>query len=144
MNAKTAIALLLVFLSQASAAEDVAFACPSVLPSAPTPPWSMHTATSAPSGDPSGRHSAAGMALFAGHPRDDASLVPDSDRSVGRDARESTWVLSGEHWVGCAYRGTPAMLVQRVPAQLDRCRMLYRARKDYTAVSKFVCTRRAN
>jgi hypothetical protein len=84
------------------------------------------------------------MSLFAGHPKGDASLVPDSDKSIGRGTRESTWVLSGEHWVGCTYRGTAAMLVQRVPAQLDRCRMLYRPNRDYTAVSKFVCSSRTN
>ena len=83
------------------------------------------------------------MSLFSGHPKDDASLVPDSDKSIGNGTRESVWILSGEHWVGCNYRGTAAMLVQPVPAQFDRCRMRYRARTDYTAVSQFVCTRRA-
>src|ERR1051325_5453871 len=113
MNARAFITLLVVSLSQAWGAEQATFVCPPVLPSAPTPPWSIHTASSASSAEPSGRHSAAGMTLFAGHPKDDASLVPDSDKSIGRGRRESTWMLSGEHWVGCTYRGTAAMLGER-------------------------------
>jgi hypothetical protein len=63
--------------------------------------------------------------IYAGNPKDGASLVPDTDRRVSGPIRESTWELSGETWVGCHYRGEVNLLAKRLPSAVRSCRVQY-------------------
>ena len=63
------------------------------------------------------------VSLFSGHPREMASLVPDTQRRSGKQLL-STWSLPGgsdRYWLACSYTQTTLQVTQRLPAGLTRC-----------------------
>jgi hypothetical protein len=80
-----------------------------------------------------------GMQVYAGHPRDEASLVPDRDKKLKASVRESTWRLAGEHWIGCSYADTSTLLIRPVPASATECRMSYQVKRGDVQVLAFRC-----
>ena len=95
-----------------------------------------------PHADHAGSQALIGASLYSGHPREMASLVPHQDRSVRSGHRESTWEISGEHWVGCAYRGTDTQLIQRVPIEAGTCRLSDSTARQAPQRLVFECTSR--
>lgn len=65
----------------------------------------------------------AGLGVYSGPPQEMASLVPDTQRSKGKQL-QSVWRFnndSEQHWLACNYRQTAAQLGQRLPAGLRQC-----------------------
>jgi hypothetical protein len=63
------------------------------------------------------------VSLFSGHPREMASLVPDTQRRSGKQLL-STWNLPGgseRYWLACGYTQTTLQITLRLPAGLTRC-----------------------
>jgi hypothetical protein len=63
------------------------------------------------------------IGLFSGHPREMASLVPDTQRRSGKQLL-SAWRLPGaseRYWLACSYTQTTLQITQRLPAGLTRC-----------------------
>ena len=77
--------------------------------------------------------------VYAGDPKDGASLVPDEDRQVTGHVREATWALRGEHWVGCHYRRQSTFLARRLPSSVKSCRLRYETLKAGVRVRHFEC-----
>jgi hypothetical protein len=95
-------------------------ACPATVAveqraSAPTPDWTVSY---------SGYETAvAGVTIFDGPPSQQASLVPDSEKTVG-DSIVQVWQLQkGErgYWLQCNYANTTAQISRRLPAGVARC-----------------------
>jgi hypothetical protein len=64
-----------------------------------------------------------GIGLFSGHPREMASLVPDTQGRSGKKL-VSTWSLPGgsdRYWLACGYTQTTLQVAQRLPVGLSRC-----------------------
>ncbi len=108
-----------VFVNPAAHAAPLVLSCPaslSVAASAQAPAgWEA-----VPSTQPLSLNN---ISLFSGHPREMASLVPDSQRRRGKQLL-STWSLTGGsegYWLACGYAQTTVQAAQRLPAGLTRC-----------------------
>ena len=61
------------------------------------------------------------VAVYDGHPKEMASLVPDIDQEP---SQPSTWELnsaSHRYWLACVYKGTDAKYALNLPAGLSQC-----------------------
>ena len=87
--------------------------------SAPAPDWSVSY---------SGYETALqGVTIFEGPPAEQASLVPDSEKTSG-DNLIQVWRLSKSdrgYWLQCNYANTTAQIAQRLPASIARCDVVY-------------------
>jgi hypothetical protein len=112
-----------------SASMESRFVCPSTLEARPQGTEDMWKALAG--GDSSSKTGTlVGMSVYSGHPSQMASLVPDHDRQAGTGLREAVWLLEGEHWVGCQYKGTKTQLIARLPLEVKSCRLSYKAKAN--------------
>jgi hypothetical protein len=121
------IMLNLIAFACAIAAPHLAFAeatCPRTLAveqktSAPAPEWTVTY---------SGYSTAiAGVTIFEGPPAEQASLVPDREKTTG-DTVIQTWKLAKSdrgYWLQCEYANTTAQISQRLPVNVSRCDVTY-------------------
>lgn len=68
-----------------------------------------------------------GVTIFDGPPAEQASLVPDNEKTVGDDVIQ-TWQLSKSdrgYWLQCNYANTTAQISRRLPAGVERCEVVY-------------------
>ena len=83
--------------------------------SAPAPDWTVSY-----SGYPT---AVAGVTIFDGPPSEQASLVPDNEKTT-EDTVIQTWRLAASargYWLQCAYANTTAQISLRLPAEVTRC-----------------------
>jgi len=108
-------------LAQFAEAES---ACPQTIAvaqgaSAPSPDWTVTY---------SGYQTAvAGVTIFDGPPSEQASLVPDDEKTAG-DNLIQTWQLAKSdrgYWLQCNYANTTAQIARRLPASVSRCDVVY-------------------
>jgi len=69
----------------------------------------------------------AGVTIFDGPPAEQASLVPDNQKTAG-DNIIQTWQLpnsSRGYWLQCNYANTTAQIARRLPASVTRCDVVY-------------------
>jgi hypothetical protein len=122
------ITILLIANICAIAASHIAQAAESACPqtiavaqsaSAPAPDWTVTY---------SGYETAvAGVTIFDGPPAQQASLVPDNEKTSGDDVIQ-TWQLAKSdrgYWLQCNYANTTAQIVRRLPAGVSRCDVTY-------------------
>ena len=95
-------------------------ACPATVAveqraSAPAPDWAVSY---------SGYETAvAGVTIFDGPPAQQASLVPDSEKTSG-DNIIQVWQLQKSdrgYWIQCNYANTTAQISRRLPESVSRC-----------------------
>ncbi len=70
---------------------------------------------------------AAGVTIFDGPPSQQASLVPDNEKT-NEDAVVQTWRLARSdrgYWLQCEYANTTAQIYRRLPASVTRCDVTY-------------------
>jgi hypothetical protein len=83
--------------------------------SAPNPDWAVSY---------SGYETAlAGVTIFEGPPAEQASLVPDNEKTVGDNVIQ-TWRLTRSdrgYWLQCNYANTTAQIARRLPDSIARC-----------------------
>ncbi|NVD97536.1 STY0301 family protein [Massilia sp. BJB1822] len=69
--------------------------------------------------------------IYSGHPREQASLVPDEQ--VSGKKLTARWSLppDGPHayWLGCSYRNTTVMAVRQLDSRYRSCRIEYAKRR---------------
>jgi hypothetical protein len=117
------LTLGLIALACAIAAPHLAHAqatCPPTLAvaqtaSAPAPDWTVTY-----SGYPT---AVAGVTIFDGPPSEQASLVPDNEKTT-EDTVIQTWKLATSargYWLQCEYANTTAQISRRLPAEVTRC-----------------------
>lgn len=84
------------------------------------------------------------IAVFAGHPRDMASLVPDRTRA-DKHRRTSVWTLrpdKGEgYWVACRYTNSLLLLTRALPKDARKCELTERLLPSGAtlAIEAFAC-----
>jgi len=69
----------------------------------------------------------AGVTIFDGPPSEQASLVPDNQKTTA-DTVIQTWQLAGSgrgYWLQCEYANTTAQLYRGLPASVTRCEVSY-------------------
>ncbi|MGA9723524.1 MAG: STY0301 family protein [Candidatus Binatus sp.] len=69
----------------------------------------------------------AGVTIFDGPPSQQASLVPDNEKTIG-DAVTQTWRLVKSdrgYWLQCEYANTTVQIYRRLPADVSRCDVTY-------------------
>ncbi len=96
------------------------------------PTLAVEQKASAPSADwtvsSSGYNTAlAGVTIFDGPPANQASLLPDDERTSS-DTVFQTWKLGKNdagYWLECDYANTTAQIYQRLPASVSRCDVTY-------------------
>jgi hypothetical protein len=69
----------------------------------------------------------AGVTIFDGPPAQQASLVPDNEKTSG-DNIIQTWQLAKSdrgYWLQCNYANTTAQISRRLPASVTRCDVVY-------------------
>lgn len=124
-------------MAHAAQAAPVVLSCPQsidVSESGKPPAGWEFAATAQPRGFQS-------LTLFSGHPREMASLAPDSQRRKGQ-VLSSSWKIadSEKHWLACGYTQTTAQLVQRLPAGLKNCSATHQGPdRDLRADPKLSC-----
>lgn len=63
--------------------------------------------------------------FYYGHPKEKASLAPDSEKKSG-DTFTSEWIFSPEeHWMACEYNGTNLTLIRKMDSRVSRCSATY-------------------
>jgi hypothetical protein len=69
----------------------------------------------------------AGVTIFDGAPAEQASLVPDNQKTVG-DKIIQVWQLPKSnrgYWLQCNYANTTAQIARRLPVSVTRCDVVY-------------------
>jgi hypothetical protein len=69
----------------------------------------------------------AGVTIFDGPPANQASLLPDDERTSS-DTVFQTWKFGKNdagYWLECDYANTTAQIYQRLPAGVSRCDVTY-------------------
>ena len=69
----------------------------------------------------------AGVTIFDGPPAEQASLVPDSERTSGDDIIQ-IWQLAKNdrsYWLQCNYANTTAQISRRLESSIRRCDVVY-------------------
>ncbi len=87
--------------------------------SAPSPDWTVGYSVY--------KTALAGVTVFEGPPSEQASLVPDSDKTT-KDTVVQTWRLlksNRGYWLQCQYANTTAQIYRRLPADVTRCDVTY-------------------
>ena len=124
MKPLAAVLVALASLSMPAHLAQAESACPSKIAVeqkalAPAPDWAVSY---------SGYETAiSGVAIFEGPPAEQASLVPDDQKTVG-DNVVQTWRLPKSdrgYWLQCNYANTTAQISRRLPADVDRCDVVY-------------------
>jgi hypothetical protein len=135
---KTILFVLCLSACATAAAAPTTFSCPQHAPVAasaqPQNGWAVYKSKQ--------QGEANGLDFLLGHPRDMASLAPDTQRTRGARV-ESTWVLteaSDHYWLGCSYEKTPLQFVQPLPATLTRCIKVTSIQKNAGKVQTISCT----
>jgi hypothetical protein len=145
MNAWTALVAALITLPATQAlAASVLIQCPErisveEIPQAIYPSWEV----TADKGKVDVRLQS--MLLYEGHPREMASLMPDTTTQA-RGLLVATWRLAKAeadrgYWVGCAYRNSMTLLTRRLPDTVSRCRYTQKILRSGTlaGVESFIC-----
>ena len=87
--------------------------------SAPAPDWNVSY---------SGYETAIqGVTIFEGPPAEQASLVPDNEKTAGDNVIQ-TWRLPKSdrgYWLQCNYANTTAQITRRLPDSIARCDVVY-------------------
>jgi hypothetical protein len=68
-----------------------------------------------------------GVTIFDGPPAQQASLVPDSEKSSGDNVIQ-IWRLTKNdrgYWLRCNYANTTAQIARRLPDSITRCDVVY-------------------
>jgi hypothetical protein len=65
----------------------------------------------------------AGVTIFDGPPAEQASLVPDTDKTTESTVIQTWRLLKSNrgYWLQCQYANTTAQIYQRLPANVSRC-----------------------
>ena len=69
----------------------------------------------------------AGVTIFDGPPAEQASLVPNNEKTIGDNVIQ-IWQLSKNdrgYWLQCNYANTTAQISRRLPASVTRCDVVY-------------------
>ncbi|HEY6299869.1 MAG TPA: STY0301 family protein [Candidatus Binatus sp.] len=98
-------------------------ACPATIvveqrASAPGPDWAVTY---------SGYETAvAGVTIFDGPPAEQASLVPDNEKTVGDNIIQAWQLPKSErgYWLQCNYANTTAQISRRLSANVTRCEVV--------------------
>lgn len=76
------------------------------------------------------------ISFYADHPKEHASLSPDSERSKNHTL---TWTFGKETiWLACEYSNTLMQLTKPLPTGTKQCRVTYNA--NYSQVIKIECS----
>jgi hypothetical protein len=69
----------------------------------------------------------AGVTIFDGPPAEQASLVPDTDKTTESTVIQTWRLLKSNrgYWLQCQYANTTAQIYQRLPANVSRCDVTY-------------------
>ena len=143
MRASTYLAILLLPFASHSAALELVFTCPKAFPAvqaATDQAWqSLAVGDSQSAPARALPMKLTGMALYSGHPRERASLVPDADKSMKGIGRLASWKFQGEHWVGCNYANSLNMLIRPLPGTATACEMHYHVSSGKIKIGRFAC-----
>ena len=75
------------------------------------------------------------ITFYAGHPKEHASLTPDSSSSKNH---QLTWTFGKEKiWLACGYSNTTMQLVMSLPNDTKRCKVTYNG--DFSQVTAIQC-----
>jgi hypothetical protein len=68
----------------------------------------------------------AGVTIFDGPPAEQASLVPDNEKTVGDNIIQAWQLPKSErgYWLQCNYANTTAQISRRLPASVTRCEVV--------------------
>ena len=100
--------------------------------SAPAPDWAVTY---------SGYETAvAGVTIFDGPPAEQASLVPDNEKTVGDNIIQAWQLPKSErgYWLQCNYANTTAQISRRLPASVSRCDVVYNHNMHFAGVGDVV------
>ena len=76
-----------------------------------------------------------GITFYDHHPKENASLAPDNEGTVGK---KLMWTFGGsEIWLACGYANTTVQLLQKLPAGIKTCAVSYEA--NFTTVLAIDC-----
>lgn len=63
------------------------------------------------------------ITFYAGHPKEHASLAPDSENSK---VKKLTWTFDKQEiWVACGYSNITIQLIQKLPNETKKCTVTY-------------------
>ncbi len=82
----------------------------------------------------------AGVTIFDGPPSQQASLVPDNEKTT-KEAVIQTWRLAKSdrgYWLRCNYANTTAQIYRRLPANVTRCNVTYERNVSFGEGSRVV------
>jgi len=143
MRATTCLAILLLPGACHSAESELVFTCPKAFPAIQASidqGWqSLEVGDSQTAPARGLSTNLLGMALYSGHPRERASLVPDEDKSMKGTGRLASWKFHGEHWVGCNYANSLKMLIRPLPGTATECEMHYQVSRGKIKIGRFAC-----
>ncbi|NYE61187.1 hypothetical protein FHW58_002339 [Duganella sp. 1224] len=82
------------------------------------------------------------VAVYADHPAEDGSLVPDATTTTARTA-VTLWRLppdSAPYWMACVYSNSRVLLAKKIPAEARQCALTAALREQQADdVVSFVC-----
>jgi len=143
MRASIRLAIFLLPVASHSAELELVFTCPKVFPAVQASTdreWQSLEASDGQIIQARGLPmKLSGMALYSGHPRERASLVPDDDKRMKGTGRTASWKFQGEHWVGCNYANSGHMLIRPLPVTATACEMHYQVTSGKINIVRFAC-----
>jgi hypothetical protein len=81
-----------------------------------------------------------GVTIFEGPPAEQASLVPDNEKTSGDNVIQ-TWRLTKSdrgYWLQCNYANTTAQIARRLPDSITRCDVVYDHNQHFAGGSNVV------
>lgn len=81
-----------------------------------------------------------GVTIFEGAPAEQASLVPDNEKTSGENVIQ-TWRLAKSdrgYWLQCNYANTTAQITRRLPDSIARCDVVYNHNQHFAGGSYVV------
>ncbi|WP_412757512.1 STY0301 family protein [Legionella bozemanae] len=82
-----------------------------------------------------GIHQFERITFYSGHPKENASLTPDHERSK---VKKLTWTFGKqETWIACDYTRTKIQLIRKLPDGTKSCTVTYN--KDFSKVTAINC-----
>lgn len=119
------IFILVLFLSIPSF--GVELVCPSEMKSQQTLSGSVSKGWESFHYRPQLTHKLEGFGVFSGHPKENASLVPDNETepyywTISKDSKEG-------YWISCRYSDTQLNLVRKIPNGISKCTYKYKDKR---------------
>jgi hypothetical protein len=69
-------------------------------------------------------------AIYNGHPKEMASLVPDIDKTPPAPSKWDLKSEPGAYWLACSYRGTHVLYVMKLPKIYSQCSTYHKKKED--------------